>query len=545
MARIKINPAESFLMLSLELAFAIVPGLILFLYGIEHFSREIQRIAGEKFRSLLSKVTETRAGGALLGAAVTATIQSSTATTVIVVGLVGAGIIPFMQSVGIIIGANVGTTVTGQLVALKLTAFAPFFILLGFLLSIFGREYKVLGKPIFYFGLVFFGLTLISEGIEPVKNDPAIVEIFSSLSDIFIALAAGILFTIIMQSSSVTTGIVVLLVGSGLLSIYQGIPLIMGANIGTTLTSMLASLNMDLFARRAAVAHFLFNIGGVVIFLPFLAMFADIVIDFGGTPAQQMANAHTLFNVIAAVIFLVALKPFVSAVEYLVPGKEREIIFRTKYLGDRLPASNKEAFRLIEKELGHSMEITVDMFRHSLYALKDGSNIYMKVEKLESFNDFLDDKISDALITMSPRKLSKKEAAKTLLLVRMSNAVEQLGDLAKSLAFLREKMEDSRLHFTETALADLEQIHGQFEKNLIIVAGHVPRITDSERKSLRQNDVLLRKLITTEYEDHMIQLLKSREAYAGATFVDAISIIETSNAKVREIRKLSEEYAVL
>jgi len=532
-------------MLTLEFAFAIVPGLILFLYGIEHFSREIQRIAGEKFRSLLSKVTETRAGGALLGAAVTATVQSSTATTVIVVGLVGAGIIPFMQSVGIIIGANVGTTVTGQLVALKLTAFAPFFILLGFLLSIFGKSYKFIGKPIFYFGLVFFGLTLISEGIEPVKDDPAVIELFSSLSDIFIALAAGILFTIIMQSSSVTTGIVVLLVGSGLLNLYQGIPLIMGANIGTTLTSMLASLNMDLFARRAAVAHFLFNIGGVIIFFPFLAMFADIVIDFGGTPAQQMANAHTLFNVIAALIFLLALKPFVSAVEYLVPGKEREIIFRTKHLGDRLPKRNKEAFSLIEKELGHSMEITIDMFRHSLYALKDGKNIYMKVEKLESFNDFLDDRINDALIEMSPRKLNIKEAKKALLLVRMSNAVEQLGDLAKNLAFLRETMEDSGLHFTETSLKDLEQIHGQFEKNLLIVAGHVPRIGKKERGQLRKNDVLLRNLITAEYEDHFIQLLKSPEAYAGTAFVDAVALIETSNAKVREIRKLSEEYALL
>lgn len=532
-------------MVSLDIAFAIVPGLILFLYGIDNFSKEIERIAGEKFRTLLTKVTKTRVGGAFLGALVTATIQSSTATTVIVVGLVGAGVIPFIQSISIIIGANVGTTITGQLVALKLTAFAPFFILLGFLLSIFGRKYKFLGKPLFYFGLVFFGLTLISQAIEPIKDDPSIVEIFSQLSNIFLAILAGFLFTVVMQSSSVTTGIVVLLVGGGLLTLEQGIPLIMGANIGTTSTSLFAAWNMDLFARRAAMAHFLFNVGGVIIFLPLLPLFSDVVVNFGGSAAQQMANAHTLFNVIIAVIFLIVLRPFTNLVEKLVPGTEREIVFKTKYLNAHLPKSNQKAFSLIEKELQHSLDVTLEMFKHSMLMLKDGNGkLLRKVSKLESFNDFLDDKISGALIEMSPRELNKKEAEKTLLLVRISNATEQLGDTAKNLAFLGETMKESTLHFSHNSLVDLEKVYDQFEKNLSLISKYTPVITDKEREQLRKNDVVLRELITAQYKDHM-KMLCSKETYAGTSFVDALSLIESANAKIREIRKLSEEYARL
>lgn len=530
---------------SVDLAFALVPGIILFLYGIDHFSEETQRIAGEKFRSALGKLTKTRFGGAFLGAIVTSLIQSSTATTVIVVGLVGAGIIPFIQSVSIIIGANVGTTVTGQLIALKLTSFAPFFILLGFLLSIFGKSYKFLGKPIFYFGLVFFGLTLISQAIDPVKDDPAIVEIFSTLSNVFLAILAGIIFTIIMQSSSVTTGIVVLLVGSGLLDLSQGIPLIMGANIGTTLTSLVASMSLDLFAKRAAAAHLLFNVGGVLLFLPFLPSFADLVVDFGGSPAQQMANAHSLFNIIAAAVFLVAVNPFTRLVERLVPGDEKEIIFQTKYLNDKLPQSNRDAFDAIEKELRHSLEVTLEMYRHAIVVLENGEDrVYRKVEKLETFNDFLDDRISEALVQLSPRKMTEKEAEKTLLLVRMSNSVEQLGDLANSLAFLGETMENTSIHFNRRSIVNLDEVYKQFEKNMVIITENAPFIKEKHKQIFRKNDNKLRALVTAEYRDHL-KMLSSKESYAGTSFVEAISIIEVSNSKIREIRKLSEEYSSL
>jgi phosphate:Na+ symporter len=530
-------------MIDLSLIFAIAPALILFLYGIEHFSREIMRIAGERFRSVLGKVTANRFSGALLGAIVTSIVQSSTATTVIVVGLVDAGIITFAQSIGVIIGANVGTTVTAQLVAFKLTAIAPFFIILGFLLSLFGRRYRFLGKPIFYFGLVFFSLDLMSHAIEPLKADPEIVSFFAEFSNVFVAIIAGVLFTVIVQSSSVTTGIVVLLVGSGLLSLEQGIPLVMGANIGTTLTSFLAALKLDLYAKRAAFAHFLFNFGGVLLFIPFLYPFSSLIISLGGEPAQQMANAHLVFNLIAAAIFLVILKPFSAAVVRLVPGKEEEILFRPKYLNHELPESNEDACTVIGKELSHSLKATGRMFEYSLEILISGKekNLH-KVEKLESLNDYLDDAIGAAILDFSRRKLSKRMGKKLVLLVRMSNATEQLGDLARNLAVESTKVVESGRPMSHKSISNIRNVFSKFSENLSLVAMDAPFLETKSRQAIRRNDRILRDMINSGYRDHLNRLI-SQKAYAGASFVEVISVIESSNSKLREIRKLAESYS--
>ena len=529
-------------MIDLALIFAVAPGLILFLYGIEHFSREILRIAGQRFRSILGKVTANRFSGAFLGALVTATVQSSTATTVIVVGLVDAGIITFTQSLGVIIGANIGTTLTAQLVAFKLTSIAPFFIILGFLLSLFGRQYRFLGKPIFYFGLVFFSLDLLSHAIEPLKTDPDMIRLFSEFSNVFVAILAGLLFTVVVQSSSVTTGIVVLLVGSGLLSLGQGIPLVMGANIGTTLTSFIAAMRLGLHAKRAAFAHFLFNFGGLLLFIPFLYPFTDLIVSLGGGPAQQMANAHLAFNLIAASIFLILLKPFSSAVVRLVPGKDEEILFRPKYLESELPQSNDEACKIIGKELSHSLKVTKRMYDYSLEILSSGSaSALHKVEKLEALNDYLDDAIGAAILSLSKRKLTKRMAKRVVLLVRMSNATEQLGDLAKSLAIECNNIRESNLTLSQRSISDIRKAHERFSGNLYMIARDAPMLDEKDRQAIRKNDRLLRDMVTSGYKEHLNRL-HSQKAYAGAAFVEVMSVIESSNAKLREIRKLAESY---
>ncbi|MFH1685561.1 MAG: Na/Pi cotransporter family protein [Candidatus Micrarchaeota archaeon] len=529
-------------MISFEIAFAIVPGLILFLYGIEHFSQEIQKIAGEQFRVILTKLTSNPVNGALLGAIVTAVVQSSTATTVISVGLVDAGIITFTQSLGVIIGANIGTTLTAQLVALKLTSISPFFIFLGFVLSIFGRKYKFLGKPIFYFGLVFFSLHLISQAIDPVKTDPSILTLFSQFSNIYVAIAAGFLFTVLVQSSSVTTGLVVLLVGGGLISLDQGIPLVMGANIGTTLTSFLAALKMGLHAKRAAFAHFLFNFGGVIIFLPFIFAFSGFIESLGGPAAQQMANAHLIFNLIIAIIFLILIDPFSSLVKRLIQGKEDEILFRPKYLMEKLPQSNEKSIELIEKELRYSLDVTQTIFDCSIEMLTKGKSNMHRVSKLESLNDFLDDQISIAIATLSKRGLSRKLARRVVLMVRMSNANEQLGDLAKRLALDSEELLESRLVLSRKSISAINITYSKFSSNLKIISQSAPYISVSNRKKIRANDKILRDMITQNYKDHL-KRISSQKTYASSVFVDFLAGIESSNAKLREIRKFSEIYS--
>jgi len=294
---------------------AVISVLILFLFSIRRFSEEVQHVAGKRFKKLLTKITSTPLRGTFVGAGVTSIIQSSSATTVILIGLVGAGLISFKNSLGVIFGANIGTTVTSQLVAFNLTVIAPFFIILGFLVEIFGRKYRIFGRAIFYFGLIFFSLYLISIYLEPISESQEVINTLSSLSNIFLAILAGAVFTFLVQSSSITSGLVVVLASQGLLTLYSSIGIIFGANIGTTTTALIASIGSNEAGKKTAIAHFLFNVIGVIIFLPLILPFIDMVQYLGGSLERQVANAHLIFNVIVTVIFLIFINLFYKSVE--------------------------------------------------------------------------------------------------------------------------------------------------------------------------------------------------------------------------------------
>jgi len=300
----------------------IIPVLSLvavFLWSIHKFSGHIHRAADGGFKRALQKITSSPIRGVFTGGIFTSLIQSSTATTVILVGLVNAGVLSFSHSIGVILGANIGTTITSQLVALKITNIAPYIIIIGFLITYFGRRYKSWGKPIFYFGLVFFSLSLISLYIEPVRTNPDVISIFSGITNPLTAIIAGFLFTAIVQSSSVTSALVIVIAGTGLLDFNQAFPIILGAKLGTTVTVLLVAMSLNREAKRTAVAHFLFNFLGLLIFLPFLVPFANLVAMIGGGVEQNIASAHILFALINAIIFLILFKPFTRVVQFIVP----------------------------------------------------------------------------------------------------------------------------------------------------------------------------------------------------------------------------------
>ncbi len=298
----------------------IVAGLtaiILFIFGLENFSAEIQQISGEKFRRFLARATKLPVVGVLIGALVTAVIQSSSATSVIAISLVNAGVLSFKHSVGIIFGSNIGTTVTAQLVALKLTAFAPVFVIVGFALSLIRSRIAIFGKSVFYFGFVFFSLNLISSSLSPLQREPGLINFLVQTQNPLIAILLGCLFTAVVQSSSVTTGLAIIFTQQGLLSLENAVPLIMGANIGTTATALIAMFNMDLAAKKTALSHFLFNVGGVLIFLPVFLLFGDRLNEVKASPAIALANLHLVFNVATSLVFIVAISPFTRFVDIL------------------------------------------------------------------------------------------------------------------------------------------------------------------------------------------------------------------------------------
>jgi len=294
-----------------------VTAIILFVFGLENFSREIEKISGERFRKSLGSATRIPIVGVLIGALVTGLIQSSSATSVITIGLVNAGVLSFKNSVGIIFGSNIGTTITAQLVAFKLTAFAPVIIILGFVLSLLRTRYSVFGKAVFYFGFVFFSLNLISASLQPLQNNSEFIDLLTQPQNPIYAILVGCLFTALVQSSSVTTGLAIIFAQQGLLGLENAVPLIMGANIGTTSTALIAMFNMDAAAKKTALSHFLFNIGGVLIFLPVLLIFGHRLGEVTMDPALALANIHLIFNIATSLIFIALIGPFTRLVDML------------------------------------------------------------------------------------------------------------------------------------------------------------------------------------------------------------------------------------
>lgn len=302
---------------NLQILMAGLTAIILFVFGLENFSQEIQRITGEKFRKVIARATRLPVFGVFIGAIVTGIIQSSSATSVITISLVNAGVLSFKNSVGIIFGANIGTTITAQLVAFKLTAYAPAIIIIGFVLSLSRSKVSVFGKAIFFFGFVFFTLNLISSSLQPLQSNPALVDLLSRPQNPLLAILVGCVFTAVVQSSSVTTGLAIIFTQQGILGLENAVPLIMGANIGTTATALIAMFNMDAAAKKTALCHFLFNIGGVLLFLPILLVYDDRLAYLTMEPAIALANIHFIFNVVTSIIFVILINPFTRFVDFI------------------------------------------------------------------------------------------------------------------------------------------------------------------------------------------------------------------------------------
>ncbi|REE18382.1 Na/Pi-cotransporter [Paraburkholderia sp. BL27I4N3] len=287
--------------------FSAISAVILFLYGLQGFSRELQAVGGTALQTWLARVTASRWRGFLVGALATAVVQSSSATTALAVTLVDAAVIPFRASLGVLLGANVGTTATAWLVSFKLTGIGPVFIVLGAVLSILPVRAKVIGKAVCYFGLVFFALDLISTELKPLQNSAQLKDWLALAEAPLMGVLAGAVFTALVQSSSVTTGLAILLVQQGVLPPEAAIPIVIGSNVGSTSTALIAGLGMRPVARATAIANFLFNAAGVLVYLPFLRSFSRAAADLTANPGMAVAWAHLIFNLTVALIFLLTL----------------------------------------------------------------------------------------------------------------------------------------------------------------------------------------------------------------------------------------------
>jgi phosphate:Na+ symporter len=519
-----------------ELLFAFVPGIILFLYGIEQFSHEVQVAAKDKLQGIIQRLTKTPVRGTIAGALVTGVVQSSHATTVITVGLVNAGVISFAASLGVIFGANLGTTVTSQLVALNFTAFAPVLILAGFLIGIIGGKYRIFGRPIFYFGLVFFSLSLISSVMAPYRTDPQLIELMGLMDTVFLQLAFGFIVTNIFQSSSVTTGLVVVMSQNGLITPTMAIPILLGANIGSTTTTLLVATRMNTSAKRAAVAHFLFNFLGVLIFLPLLGPFAGFVESLGGNDGQQVANAQMLFNFTCCIIFLLLVHPFGQLVQRLVPGREDDIVFVPHAIIEPLPEKTPEAFRMIEREIVHMLELSQDLLSEVRLLLDSPARRTPRIQQIRDYAGFLNKKVDDAALELSKRDLSSEEAAYIAGIVRMSTLADVLADQTRGLCAVIEQLDETGMPLLPESAGAIRHSLVSCEKNLAALITAFPEISDDINDAMREQDERLRGEMTGQYRRYLARL-SSHQIPEGSDVSRALFQVEGISTTIREIRK--------
>ncbi len=291
--------------------------VVVFLFAVQKFSHQIQRVAGDRLKSMLNNWTSTPIKGAASGAIITGIIQSSTATSVILVGLVNAGVLNATNAISVIVGANIGTTITVQLLALNMVYVAPLIVIGGFILYHTHSRFKKYGKAVFYFGIMFLSLFIISNIITPLKDNIELQGILSNVNNLYAAILIGIVVTPILQSSSVFTGLILILASQGLINLPASIGFMLGANIGTPLTAIVASSSASFEAKKVAMAHWLFNLGGVILLLPFFNIFIYILRIISDNEVQQIVNAHFLFNVIASIVCLVFFERFKKIVEFV------------------------------------------------------------------------------------------------------------------------------------------------------------------------------------------------------------------------------------
>jgi phosphate:Na+ symporter len=314
-------------MITLQLAATCIAAVMLFLHSLQSFSREVRVLGRDKLRGWLTAATRNRFTGFALGAIATALVQSSSAVSALTVSFVNSGLFTFPGSLAVMLGANVGTTITAWLVSFKLTGLGAFAIILGTLLSAIPGHARVVAKSVFYFGLIFLSLDLISSALAPFRDDPWLIDLLADAQVPWVGVLAGLVATLAVQSSSVTTGLVILLVQQGVLVPQGAVAIVIGANIGTCATGLIASIPMDRFARRAASANLMFNVVGTILIFPFITPFATFIIGKFETPALAVAMAHLIFNLAITAVFL----PFLGPLgRFLTPGNQQQMDFTRK-----------------------------------------------------------------------------------------------------------------------------------------------------------------------------------------------------------------------
>ncbi|MDW0108953.1 Na/Pi cotransporter family protein [Sporosarcina aquimarina] len=519
-----------------EVAFQFLGGLGIFLFAIKYMGDGLQKVAGDRLRSILDRFTTNPFMGVLVGIIVTVLIQSSSGTTVITVGLVSAGFMKLRQAIGVIMGANIGTTVTAFIIGLDVGAYALPIMAVGAFLIFFIHKLTVkhIGEVIFGFGGLFLGLELMSTGMQPLRSLDAFSSLTVSMSEHpMLGVVAGTVFTLIVQSSSATVGILQGLYAENLIDLKAALPVLFGDNIGTTITAILAAIGASVAARRAAATHVLFNIVGAVIFMilliPFTAYVEWMTSALGIEKKMQIAFAHGSFNVVNTAIQF----PFIGAWAYfvtkLIPGEDVTIEYKPKHLDPHfIHQSPSVAIGQAKEEIIRMGSFAVQGLGETFDYLKSSKKSHAETAyQIEDAINNLDRKITDYLVEISAVNISPVESVRHVMLMDTVRDIERIGDHFENIIELIDFREVNKVKLSEDAMEELSEM---FELTIGTVQKAVDALDTNDwelARTVAKQEELIDKMERKCRKSHIIRLNEGAcSAQAGIVFVDIVSNLE-------------------
>ena len=541
----------------MNMGMKLLGGLALFLFGMEQMADALKAVAGERMKVILAKLTTNRFMGAATGAVVTAIIQSSSVTTVLVVGFITAGLMSMAQSIGVIMGANIGTTITAQIVAFKVTKYALLMVAGGFGMLFFSRQEKIkqYGAMLMGLGLVFFGMSVMSDAMNPLRSYQPFLDLMTRMDNPLIGILVAAGFTALIQSSSATTGIVIVMATQGFISLPAGIALAFGANIGTCVTAMLAAIGKPREAVRAAVVHVLFNVFGVLLWVGFIPYLAEFVTwlspahpELAGTnrlaaeAPRQIANAHTVFNIANTFIFIGFTSQFARLVEWLIPDKpvEEIIIIQPKYLDEELLETPSLALDRVRLEIGHMGDGVREMLQNIMTAITTGDRMMLRnIAKIDDEVDILHGHIVTYLGRISQKELMEDQTRALVSLMAATNDLENIGDIIETdLVYLGNEGIKSQVQISEETRAVLNKLH-----NIVATTAELAIDAVMEDDQLAAQEVIGMKADITRLMEsaalHETERLVAEEPNRLAAYSLEMDIIE----KLKRIYYLAKRMA--
>ena len=469
---------------NMQIVFGLLGGLAVFIYGMNLMSESLQKAAGEKMKSILALLTKNRIMGVIAGALVTAVLQSSSATTVMAIGFVSAGLMSLPQAISIIFGANIGTTMTAQIIAFKITDYIYAFIFIGFILTFVCKSERIksIGQTIFAFGLLFLGIETMGDVMKPLASSPVFTDLIGKVSGIpVLGLLLGTAMTLVVQSSSATIAVLQNFAAqpgadgvTSILGLVGAIPILLGDNIGTTITALLASLGQSRDAKRTAIAHTIFNLSGSLVFIWFVKPYAALIqaISPKGPEVEvisrQIANAHTLFNLTMTVVWVCLLGLMVKIVMWLIPdAKDAKVNpLQPAFLDKKVIGQPTVALKLVAKEVLHCSGMVKNMLKDlaGLSKSEDPALVGKIKEQgqtlhslMEAINDYLAELFSAGVLT-------ELQATQTAKLMHVCGDVERMGELAVDLTDVIAGKMELKYSFSEEAMEDLRKSLNQISK---------------------------------------------------------------------------------